>query len=674
MIRWQKITLVSGILTLFFVGYHFWFTAPSKIEQQNKHREPASQPTITADTVTTSIQPLTELKEKAQVCLQVQQERSQQQFELTAEKLTRQWAGLLASGIRPEVLYQQVAAIPELVPFLQNLFDELSHQLAKEQQLIVLSGTDLDFEQLFADIEMPAQEPANAQQWELTLSHFAASSNFYNMVFLNHSRHWHRSRVISPSLIFIANINKVAPAVASQLLKQLTFYPMQIAHAIEHNIDEHLLAEMLQRGELLQTIPLFRYQPDAKPVALNLADVALQAGRAELLPLLALYNIEPTQSVGYYSAIDNYLYGINFQNRQREMREQCEQLQACYELQEPQLLIIKQLAESGHQLHSLSELDGLPRRLLWLDAADALEAWQQHQQAEREDFPSAANVMQSTLQDASRQVMSDMPDCDIYQSNLAVLEAFWSRSQVNEILEQYQQRFSGTALLSALDELEPALLVALQQKHSVQIPTQLNRQEIRDYLALNRVWRSVSEIKKFTEQTALSAQLTDELLFWLIQYPEEIAIWQQRLQPEAPHSLRMFAFADVEQWQRLAANRFDFVLSDQYGLSIYLSAFTHQEAVSLVGLLLEQQVPVQHNQLGPDAIHLAIDWSYRHGTLFPLMAELFMQPVQLKESHYKRLRRLQLFYPNTYADLLQQVPAIQLPESEGGINYLSSLY
>jgi hypothetical protein len=676
MTLWQKIILCSSITLVLLSGYLYWQPVYSNPNEQLKQGPlVASYPAVTISESTSGL-PFAVLKEKAKTCVEEKQEREHEFIKLKIKNYNVKWRQLLESGVALDELYRQAAVAPELEPYMQNLFDQASFHLASELQLIVLQGTEQNVEQLFADINIPAQEPVTAAQWEQTLGHFAASSNFYNMVYLDQSVHWHQSRVISPSLIFIANIDKVEPAVATRLLNQLTFYPTQIAQAIQRNIDESLLAIMLQRGEALTTPPLFWHQPESTAKVFNLADVALRAGRANLLPLLARFNIEPTQSVGLYSAIDNYLAGVDWQNRQRDVRDQCRGFQDCFALNNEQAKIIQRLAEAGHQLHSPKVTDGLPKKLLWFDAVAILEDWQHNDSvAEQEDTFAIANNSPINNQDAVwLQIMSDMPDCAKHEQDLMLLEAFWDHQQINALLNQYKARYSGTALISALHDNDPALVVALQQQEIQVAVANMSRKDVEDYLTLGRIKGSFADTKQITEEKPLSAYVTAKLLFLLIYYPEDYStIWEQRVAPVAPHSLLNFIYAEVARWQKLVENRFDFRLLDYFGLSLYYAAFRHAEVETVVRLLRDQAVPLQLNSYGPDAIHLALEWSYQHGQLFPLLAEWLTEPVSLNESHYRRLRRLQLFYPERYAELQLLVPTLVLSENTGDINHISSL-
>ncbi|MFN4056488.1 MAG: hypothetical protein ACK4GU_16660 [Alishewanella aestuarii] len=676
MTLWQKIISCGSIILVLLSGYLYWqpvYNNPNEYVTQ----EPlaGSFPEITISDSTSALQ-FAVLKEKAKTCDAEKQEREHKYIELKIKNYNVKWRQLLESGVALDELYRQAALEPELEPYMQNLFDQASFHLASELQLIVLEGTEHNIEQLFADINIPAQEPVTAAQWEQTLNNFSASTNFYKMVFLNQSRHWHQSRVISPSLIFIANIDKVEPSVATRLLNQLTFYPTQIAQAIQQNIDESLLEIMLQRGEQLTMLPLFWHQPESTAKVFNLADVALRAGRENLLPLLARFNIEPTQSVGLYSGIDNYLAGVDWQNRQRDMREQCQGFQDCFALKNEQAKIIQQLAQAGHQLHSPKVTDGLPQILLWLDAMNHLEDWQSNDNSPPEKNalapidPAPANRQDEVWQE----IMSDIPDCAKHAQDLMLLEAFWDHQQINALLNQYKERYSGTALISALHDNDPALVVALQKQEMNVAVANMSRKDVEDYLTLGRIKGSLADTKQFTEEKPLSAYVTTELLFLLIYYPEDYStIWEHRVAPVAPQSLLNFIYAEVAQWQKLVANRFDFRLLDYFGLSLYYAAFRHTEVETVVRLLREQGVPLQLNTYGPDAIHLALDWSYQNGQLFPLLAEWLTEPVVLNESHYRRLRRLQLFYPERYAELQLLVPKLVMSESAGDLNHISSL-
>jgi hypothetical protein len=172
--------------------------------------------------------------------------------------------------------------------------------------------------------------------------------------------------------------------------------------------------------------------------------------------------------------------------------------------------------------------------------------------------------------------------------------------------------------------------------------------------------------------TPLSPFLTSELLAWVLLQPEYISIWEGRTLPVAPLTMAWFSFASIENWQQLAAGRFDFRLTDQFGMSLYRPAFAHEQAEQVVQLLLEQGVMPQHNRFGPDALHLALDWSFQQGRLFPLVSEILRQPLQIKPTHLSRAKRLQLYYPALYTELVTLAPALRVSE-EHSANLLLAL-
>lgn len=608
------------------------------------------------------------LQQQVVACTPQLQERQQQHEQEREQKLKTALRELLQQGQSLEQLYQELLASSELQPYLQLLFDEAAQQQATQQGFNVLDDSEASYETLFADVVNPQTEPQTEADWLQVLNNLANSSRFYDMALLGHQHQWQNSRVISPGLAFVSNLNTVPLSQARQLVANLNLYPTHIAHAIQQQLPDELIMLLLDRGVELQGMPLFRRLAEDNKAIFNLADAALLAGRANLLPILAQYGIEPSQLNGTVSALDYLISGLTAQNRNRQLNRQCQD--NCYQLSAAQIRQLQQLANQGHLLHPLPALSSPYLRLTWLNSRNELASGQW--------LEPAAEQPNSALVSKLRQLLVVQPvddataTCLSARQQLRQSRALWSDEQVAAILQQFQQRYSGEALLAALHDYEPALLVALQHRQRQNVEQDIALEETELYLELMRVWRSAERMQQLVFSTPLSPFLTSELLAWVLLQPEYISIWEGRTLPVAPLTMAWFSFASTENWQQLAAGRFDFRLTDQFGMSLYRPAFAHEQAEQVVQLLLEQGVMPQQNRFGPDALHLALDWSFQQGRLFPLLPEILRQPLQVQPTHLSRAKRLQRYYPKLYTELVALAPTLRVSE-EHSANLLLAL-
>jgi hypothetical protein len=314
------------------------------------------------------------LQQQVVACTPQLQQRQKQHEHEQEQKLTTAFRELLQQGQSLERLYQELQASSELQPYLQLLLDEAAQQQATQQGFNVLDASEANYEILFSDVLDPQTEPQTEADWLQLLHSLANSSRFYDMALLSHQHQWQSSRVLSPGLAFVSNLNTVPLSQARQLLANLNLYPTHIAHAIQQQLPDELILLLLERGVELQGMPLFRRLAEDNKALFNLADAALLAGRANLLPVLAQYGIEPSQLNGTVSALDYLISGLTAQNRNRQLNRQCQD--NCYQLSAVQVRQLQQLANQGHLLHPLPALSSPYLRLTWLNSRNELASGQ----------------------------------------------------------------------------------------------------------------------------------------------------------------------------------------------------------------------------------------------------------------------------------------------------------
>ena len=124
-------------------------------------------------------------------------------------------------------------------------------------------------------------------------------------------------------------------------------------------------------------------------------------------------------------------------------------------------------------------------------------------------------------------------------------------------------------------------------------------------------------------------------------------------QPQPTNSLQMLfkGKATTAFWRELRDQGFSLQLQDIHGRNLYPQAFA--AGSDAVALLLEEGVVVDLPAVGPDALDLALDQSYRDRKLHPALVTIMQKIGKPEASHFSRLRRLQQYQPIVFTALQQ---------------------
>ena len=107
----------------------------------------------------------------------------------------------------------------------------------------------------------------------------------------------------------------------------------------------------------------------------------------------------------------------------------------------------------------------------------------------------------------------------------------------------------------------------------------------------------------------------------------------------------------VAFWRELIKYGFSLHLQDIHGRNLYPQAFA--AGPDAVALLLEEGVAVDVPAVGPDALDVALDRSYRDKKLHPAVLTIMQKVGKPEASHLSRLRRLQQYQPEVFTTLQQ---------------------
>ena len=121
----------------------------------------------------------------------------------------------------------------------------------------------------------------------------------------------------------------------------------------------------------------------------------------------------------------------------------------------------------------------------------------------------------------------------------------------------------------------------------------------------------------------------------------------------------MFSLQADTELKALLDAGYDLSLQDLYGRNLYMWAF--RASPEAVLLMLQHGVSPFAQQLGPDALDLALEASYLQRELHPALPQILAQLTDPEPSHLARLQRLALYRPDLYQAILKIKPDLQIP-------------
>ena len=381
---------------------------------------------------------------------------------------------------------------------------------------------------------------------------------------------------------------------------------------------------------------------------MNLADVAVMFLRADILPLLASYDINPTEVRGQYSAMDLAFTVVDRSEPNQTSIHKVSRQQT-----------IRYLQQRGYVLHgSLTQQDGAPalavnsiwnygprtqrdnfRQIIDDPARLALANEQQLEAVTTAEVPAEFAAQLQPLQDVEQQFEQDQQRCQHVRDSARQAEGLWTDTQIRAALQSaLSEQISPNTAAAALHQQDPALV--------------------------NRVWPTPNDLTVPVLDQAGRERLITRLqgaghpirasraLKYLQQEPALAVHWQ-------PQDVEFLSYLQSQSntvffWRELIKNGFSLHLQDIHGRNLYPQAFA--AGPDAVALLLEEGVAVDVPAVGPDALDLALDQSYRDKKLHPAVLTIMQKVGKPEASHFSRLRRLQQYQPAVFT-ALQQVLA-----------------
>ncbi len=419
---------------------------------------------------------------------------------------------------------------------------------------------------------------------------------------------------------------------------------------VELNGNDYAVGLKLISADTLQLLLQKTKAPaDFRMQGMNLADIAVLFFRVDLLPLLASYNIEPTQVPGQYSALDLAFSAPDWHAPAVKQAS-------------PQHIVpdreqtIRYLQQRGYVLHAsktqTDNVETLTVHSIWnlapvrqdnqygqiiADPARLKLAEQQQLQAiQPVQVSEALSAFLQPLQHSDQQFEQTNQRCQQARARALQAQGLWLEAQISHTLNAAKNNQPDLDVVALhLHQTDPALAGrVLPARKDVRVAplTEQNRARVIARL-----------------QNAGSAEHAGFTLKYL-QYDTALAgYWQ----PQPTDSLQMLFKGKTTAafWRELLAQGFSLHLQDIYGRNLYPQAFA--AGPDAVALLLEENVAVDQPSVGPDALDLALDISYRDKKLHPALLEIMQKMAKPEGSHLSRLRRLQQYQPAVFTTLQQ---------------------
>ena len=379
---------------------------------------------------------------------------------------------------------------------------------------------------------------------------------------------------------------------------------------------------------------------------MNLADVAVMYLRADLLPLLASYDIIPTEIRGQYSAMDLAFTASEWPEPKQTSVHKADRQQT-----------IRYLQQRGYVLHgALIQQDGAPAltvNSIWnygrrtqrdnfkqiiTDAARlALANEQQLEAVTTAAVPAEFAALLQPLQDEERQFKQSRQHCQQMRDSARQTQGLWTDAQIRAAIQNtLKTLISPETAAAALHQQDPALADRLwpTPKKDLNIPVldQAGRERLIARLqGAGHPIRASRALKHLQQEPALAVH-------WQSQDVEYLSYLQSQSNT-------------VAFWRELIKYGFSLHLQDIHGRNLYPQAFA--AGPDAVALLLEEGVAVDVPAVGPDALDVALDRSYRDKKLHPAVLTIMQKVGKPEASHLSRLRRLQQYQPEVFTTLQQ---------------------
>ena len=483
---------------------------------------------------------------------------------------------------------------------------------------------------------------------------------------------WGGSMLISPSLLLMQLSPQLPIADFRQIIAGKSFLPLEIAVAMQARAsDEHLLALIAQSRDIDQFPTGFELTGGVAPVW-NLADVAAALWHPAALKALKQLGVTPTNIEGVVTGLDYALFANHRTLRSTHKDPALEQASQS-DLQQAQQQTVAYLIDEGFWAHGRQLKSGnwsfgnfylntgnlRTNNILALLPAGKPELFFRNLGLPNQPVPpdQALATWLTKIADAKAAANTAYTVCSQQKQQLRIEEGLLSEEQIIQQMSQWRGEQAAEATAIAPMQLQDPAWVAWHWRMGGAREQQSDEQHTQQ---LADMLDKPAAMQDFLQKTALDSATTAWLLMELRRKPELLPLFNQRYNPVAPDFIYpVFWNGDAAALDRLKAAGYDFKLQDRHGRNLYLAAF--KQSPDAVLFLLAQDVSPLSQQIGPDALDLALEFSYRQSNLHPALPRILEQVSDFEPSHLARLKRLQQYRPTLYQQVLQLKPKLQLP-------------
>ena len=490
------------------------------------------------------------------------------------------------------------------------------------------------------------------------------------------------SRLISPSILFLANAHTLSLTEFENAISSKEFTVNDIAVALKSNLpNDYLTALISQTAELGGSPTAMSDDFMDEQLYLNLADVAVSEFNVPILKLLSERGIEPTNQPNVFTAMDIAIVNLKGSSNS-EVRP----------LESKHIETLSYLKNKGYRAHGelvrhtpndrllMLKSSFLPSSLLFVGDQVANDAFAEfkdltlipNNQAfkRKEKDNSAISKALSAYERQKQQAKKITPECETIDQRINSLEAIKTRSQALEELETLEAQ-KGQLTPDTLQAIDPVQVHNWQFLHSNDYKYQTSTQ----YQAFKEaiVEKDFSTVATITQTAKLSTHQTNMLLAATIENAQQLtSIWLNRVDPTAPENLYVFTKLPLVQWQTLADNGFDFSLKDMQNNDMYFYASMHSKEA--VKFLMSLAIAHDFSKPGLDILDQALEQSYNTQTLADSMPSALKLVDQYEPNHFRRAERLKVFVPDVYEELIKLEPKLAPKDGTVMNNYQYSAY
>jgi len=579
-------------------------------------------------------------------------------------------AELLQYDLTPSVWYIQYA----------NTIAEVMQQRAA-QVLNIQHGNFLEM------LVIRQQQEQNDNPLQVARE-LAADENF--QVFTPHLGTIHGSSLLSPSLMFLQLSAKVPADEFNKLIAGKTFSPLEIAVALELQLPETHLLQLVAQGRDLAEFPVGYSNQHTGTPAWNLADVAATQWQPKVLKALKQQGVVPSSIEGVVTGLDFALFSKP--SRSLDLSNQPELQQR---LKQAQRNTVAYLLNEGYWAHGYQSENGIWRfgnhflnainfdgkdilALLPSEHVSAAQAASVFRRLNVKPQPIPAGTALANWVQAHKQAgtlaKQAKQQCHAGKQQLIAQEGLLSRELIQDHIFKLRAGQPGAAMaLAPLHQQDPAWVAWHWQLGGA--PEGDTNEQLRDQISQRM--EDQAELAAFLQKTELDSNTTAWLLMELVRQPSLLQAFNQRFAPKAPTFLYSLFSSDPLSAQHQAELKalteagYDFALQDLYGRNLFQWAFLASPQAVL--FMLQQGVSPFAPALGPDALDMALEASYLQRQLHPALPQILAQLKDPEPSHLARLKRLELYRPDVYQAVLALKPDLQLPPDTKPNELLSPL-